>query len=62
VIEMNPKQFRSLVRQIKRNLLERELLIGAYFPSYALTSDMEEEAMDLALAKMMDEKVGEIFG
>lgn len=59
---MDPKKFRSLVNEIKRNLLERELLIGEYFPSYSLSSSMEEEAIEMALVKMIDERMGEILG
>jgi len=55
---MQPQQFKTLVRDIAQNLIQREQMIADYFPAYSLTITLEDaqaEAINLALIKTLKE-------
>lgn len=55
---MQPQQFKTLVRDIAQNLIQREQMIADYFPAYSLKITLEDaqaEAINLALMKTLKE-------
>jgi len=60
---MSAKKLKSIFRQIRQNLLDREAAYAAFDARFQRTEEsINDEALDMAIAAVINKEIGEILG